>query len=65
MFTHPYIGGQIDRLRHRETLADVRRHRLARRLRDLSGESRRGEGTRHRQRRAWRSLLRLRTRALT
>ena len=65
MYTNPYLAAKLDQHRHRDMRADVGQHRLARQLRDLATASRRAAGTPHRQRRTWRSVLRLRARAHT
>ena len=43
MFTHPYIGSQLARERHRDMLARADQQRLVRQARDLARASRRAE----------------------
>jgi hypothetical protein len=63
VYTHPYIAAKLDHDRYRDLRADVGQHRRARQLRDLAMAARRGQTTRHRLRRVWRPVLRLRARA--
>ena len=63
MYTHPDNAAQLARDRHRDIRADVGQHRRARQLRDLTRAARRAQAAPHRLRRAWRPVLRLRSRA--